>query len=317
MKPITPFEPVRKQDIPQGSQWLSQVKWDGVRILVYFDGQETRLYNRKKNERTMNYPELTDIKSYCSARSVILDGEMIALGENGTPDFHEVMKRDGIRRLEKVKTMRSIVPVFYMIFDMIYVDGAWIHQRSLAERQEMLGDIIRPAEHVQLVGSEENGESLFNIVKEKDMEGIVIKRKDAPYVIGGKKDTWVKVKNTLDLIGVIGGFTLNGGVVNALLLGLYDEAGELRYIGHTGSGKLSAEGWRALTDTLRPLVIEERLFVNQPEREKDAYWVLPQITVKVKYAEWTKDHSMRQPTIEDFVDVDPRQCKFEADRAKP
>lgn len=314
MDPITPFEPVRKQGIPQGSEWLSQVKWDGVRVLVYFDGKETRLYNRKKNERTMNYPELTEIKSYCNARSVILDGEMVALGEKGTPDFHEVMKRDGIRRFEKVERMRTIVPVFYMIFDMIYVDGEWIHQRGLTERQELLTDVIRPTEHVQLVGSEENGESLFDVVKIRDMEGIVAKRKDAPYVIGGKKDTWIKVKNTLDLIAVIGGFTLNGGVVNAVLLGLYDEAGGLHYIGHTGSGKIPADGWRTLTNTLHPLTVEKRPFVNQPEREKDAYWVHPQVTVKVKFAEWTKDHSMRQPTIEGFVDVAPRQCRFESER---
>lgn len=314
MNPIIPFEPVKKPDIPQGSQWLSQVKWDGVRILVYFNGYETRLYNRKKNERTLNYPELTEPEeSYCSARSVILDGEMIALGNEDTPDFHEVMKRDGIRRVDKVKSMRRQVSVFYMIFDVIYVNGEWIHRRSLEQRQEVLADIIQPTEHVQRVSSEEDGKSLFDAVKGKGMEGVVAKRKDAPYVIGGKKDTWVKVKNTLDLIAVIGGFTLNGGVVNALLLGLYDGKRNLHYIGHTGSGKVSQGGWLALTETLRPRVVRQRPFVNRPERDQDAYWVRPQMTVKVKFIEWTKDDSMRQPTIEEFVDIDPYQCVWSED----
>src|SRR4051812_46226333 len=110
MKPIIPMEPLSGELIPQGHEWISQVKWDGVRVLTYHDGHEVRLYNRKLHERTFHYPELTHIRSYCDADSVILDGEIIALGSDGNPSFHEVMRRDGIRRMEKVAQAKKVVP---------------------------------------------------------------------------------------------------------------------------------------------------------------------------------------------------------------
>ncbi|MCK9907467.1 hypothetical protein MXD63_46645, partial [Frankia sp. Cpl3] len=76
------------------------------------------------------------------------------------------------------------------------------------------------------------------------------------------------------------GFTLRGGIVNAVLLGLYDAEGRFWYIGHTGTGKLSQQQWRELTELLRPTVCKDRPFVNKPERHADAYWVQPMFTVK-------------------------------------
>ena len=91
LKPVAPFEPIRSETIPQGENWVAQVKWDGVRMLTYRDGRETRLINRKGNDRTAQYPEFIDVPSYCRASSVILDGEMIALS-GGKPSFHEIMR---------------------------------------------------------------------------------------------------------------------------------------------------------------------------------------------------------------------------------
>ncbi len=312
MKIIKPFEPVRKDEIPSGD-WITQIKWDGVRILIYYDGSEIRLFNRKKNERTKNYPELLDIKSYCKADSVILDGEIIALGSDGKPSFHDVMRRDGIRKFEKVEYMKSVVPITYMIFDVIYFDGEWINKRPLIERLDILSNIIEPNNHVQVVSPHEDPESLFEVIVQQGMEGIVMKKPAGEYTIGGKNDAWIKVKNYRDLIAVIGGFTLSGGIINSILLGLYDSEGKLHYIGHTGTGKLSNEDWRQLTKALIPTTIEERPFINKPDRERNANWVEPRLTVKIMYAEWTAGHSLRQPSIQAFVDASPEQCVFEDD----
>ncbi len=312
MKLIKPFEPIRKDEIPSGD-WITQIKWDGVRILTYYDGKEIRLFNRKKNERTKNYPELIDIKSYCKADSVILDGEIIVLGDDGKPSFHGVMRRDGIRRFEKVEYMQSVVPITYMIFDILYLNGEWINKRPLIERLNILKDIIKPDDNVQLVASHDDPAALFEVIKQNGMEGIVMKKPHGQYVIGGKSDAWVKVKNYRDLIAVVGGFTLSGGLINSILLGLYDKGGELHYVGHTGTGKLTNEDWRQLTKVLTPITIKKRPFINKPDREKEAYWVEPKLTVKIMYAEWTTGHSLRQPSIQAFVDVLPEQCVFEDD----
>jgi bifunctional non-homologous end joining protein LigD len=312
LNPIIPFEPESKTTIPIGEQWIYQIKWDGVRILTYYDGHEVRLFNRKQRERTEHYPELIDIRSFCKAESIILDGEVIALGPGGTPSFHEVMRRDGLRRMERVSQTRKEVPITYVVFDIVYCDGEWINTQPLSERMERLKSAITPTEHVQLISSHPDGAALFRVMEQRKMEGILCKDVHSAYTIDGKDDRWVKVKNYGDIIAVIGGFTLNGGIVNAILTGLYDRQGNLWYIGHTGTGRLTKADWRDLTERLKPMVIDKRPFANQPERHGDAYWVRPELTVKIKYSEWRwqEGRSMRQPSIQSFVDVPPEECLF-------
>ncbi|MGZ4163611.1 MAG: ATP-dependent DNA ligase [Tumebacillaceae bacterium] len=311
MEPIYPMEPVMSGQVPSGEAWTHQIKWDGVRCLTYFDGERVRLFNRRLRERTLHYPELVDVASYCTARSVILDGEVIAFGPDGKPSFHEVMRRDGIRRMERVAMVRKSVPVVYMIFDVLFVNGEWINRRPLTERLDILAGVIKPSGGVQVVPTNDDGEALYRVIEEHGMEGIVSKKKNSPYLIGEKKDHWLKVKNYRDMIAVVGGFTLNGGIVNAILLGLYDETGKLWYIGHSGSGKLTSQDWVELTKTLQSQVVKDRPFTNKPERERDAFWVQPTLTVKIQYVEWTEGRSLRQPVIQAFVDVPPERCVLE------
>lgn len=314
MEPIIPMEPQSSENIPAKDEWIAQTKWDGVRVLTYYDGQAVRLYNRKLNERTFHYPEITDIKAYCDAKSVILDGEIIALGPDGKPSFHEVMRRDGVRRTEKLAQIKNVVPIAYMIFDVIFYNGKWINAYSLRQRNQILSDIILPDNQIQLVSSHEDGAALFKVMKQYGMEGIIMKRLDSQYMIGEKKDIWLKIKNYRDLIAVIGGYTLRGEIINAVLLGLYDDQGRFLYIGHSGTGKLSQQEWKTLTEILRPLTRKERPFANKPERQTNVYWVQPMITVKLQFAEWTEGLSLRQPSLQAFVDVPPAECKFSVDR---
>jgi bifunctional non-homologous end joining protein LigD len=310
LMPIIPFEPIVSDSFPKGTDWIHQIKWDGVRILTYYDGSKCRLFNRKLNERTSQYPELLDVTKYCMANSVILDGEIIALGSDGKPSFHEVMRRDSIRRKERVGLAKKEVAITYLIFDVIFYDGQWVNEWPLRERNELLIRIITPNENVQLVSSHSEGNALYKVVQDADLEGIVCKDLNGTYAIDGKDDRWVKVKNYGDVVAVIGGFTLNGGIVNAILLGLYDLEGKLLYIGHTGTGRLTSGDWRKLTEILKQTVIKDRPFHDTHARHKDAYWVQPLFTVKIKYTEWRwkEGRSMRQPSIQAFMDLPPGEC---------
>jgi bifunctional non-homologous end joining protein LigD len=319
LKPIIPFEPVRQENIPVGDAWIYQVKWDGVRILTYCTVEGVFLYNRRLNERTHHYPELSDTTSYSRAASFILDGEVIALADDGKPSFHEVMRRDGLRRMERVKAVQKEVPIYYMVFDILFLNGNWVHQRTLRERLDLLNGILIPNKTVQTVPAHPNGQALFQLMEQQGMEGIVCKKLDSTYVIGGKSENWVKVKNYGDLIAAIGGFTWSGRIVNAVLLGLYDDEARFWYVGHTGTGRLSKTDWRDLTEKLLPLVTEERPFVNKPERHNDAVWVTPIITVKVKYTEWRKQEgrSLRQPSIQAFANIPAAECVFPGNEQQP
>ncbi|WP_233532022.1 ATP-dependent DNA ligase [Paenibacillus alkalitolerans] len=302
MNPIVPMEPASSDTIPDTDEWLAQIKWDGVRICTYYDGHAVRLFNRKTRERTLHYPELVDLRSYCGALSVILDGEVIALGDDGKPSFQKVMRRDGIRRMERVQAARQAVPVTYIIFDILYYNGEWVNKLPLLQRMDMLQTVVKPNESVQLVSSADNGEALFEVMKQQEMEGIVVKKKNSPHLIGEKKDLWLKIKNYRFVNAVIGGVTLSGGVVNAVLLGLFDEEGRLWYVGHSGTGKLSRQDWRNLTERMMPLLAKGRPFVNEPAGLRDALWVRPEVTARIKFAEWTEGgRALRQPSIQELL----------------
>lgn len=301
IEPIVPFEPISSSEIIQNKDWIAQIKWDGVRVLTYFIEREVKLFNRKLNERTYNYPELTDIKSFCTADSVILDGEIIALGIDGRPSFHEVMRRDGIRKYDRVKQLQKQVPVTYMIFDVIYFNGKWINDLNLIERLNILSDIIIPNNFVQIVECYDNGQNLFDTMKKHQMEGIVIKNLNSAYVIGGKDDRWQKVKNYQDLIAVIGGVTMRDGVVNSLLLGLYNESQGLYYIGNAGTGRLTSMEWRELTEKVKPLLQNNSPFINKFDKINNILWIKPEISVKVKFISWTEGNTLRQPSIQGII----------------
>lgn len=303
MRPLIPMEPLPSETIPAGAGWIAQVKWDGVRILTYYDGRHVRLYNRRLHERTAHYPEIANLRAYCDAQSVILDGEVIALGEDGKPSFHQVMRRDGLRRLENVAERQKQVPVTYMIFDILYHNGSWLHRRPLAERMKRLAETIQPGEQQLVVPSYPDGRSLWQAVKQQGLEGIVMKRTDAPYYIGEKTGVWLKIKNYRDLFAVIGGFTVKDGQVNAVLLGMYDERGRLVYIGHCGPGKLTQPEWRELAEQLKHSLVEQPPFAGMPARAAAVHWVKPARAVKVKYLEWTSGRTLRQPTIQAIVDL--------------
>ncbi|MFC3771427.1 RNA ligase family protein [Paenibacillus sp. GCM10012303] len=308
LKPVIPFEPIRADKLPAGPNWIAQIKWDGVRMLVYFDGQETRLWNRRRNEKTLQYPEFTDIRSYCSAFSVILDGEMIALDQS-KPAFHEIMKRDRLRTANKIGLAVSQTPVTYMIFDVLYCNGEWVNGRPLEQRQQLLEQIIIPGERVHTVKNYPDPSALLEVMKAHGMEGIVCKDLTSTYPLDGKDGRWQKVKLYHDRYAVVGGVTFRGKVVNALLLGLYDENGTLYYIGHAGTGKVTMAEWERLTARVQTMFARERPFRNEPERSKDAFWIRPEIVVKVQFLEWTPDGIMRHPSIQSFAEVDAGQLK--------
>ncbi|MBU9714159.1 RNA ligase family protein [Evansella tamaricis] len=310
LKPIVPFEPVSSDTIPTGDQWISQIKWDGVRILTYYDGKSVRLFNRKKNERTNHFPEIADVPSYFRGNSVVLDGEVIALGSNGRPSFLEVMKRDALRRLEKVEYVMDDIPVYYIVFDIIFFNGNWVTELPLSERIQLLSNVIAPTQNIQLAKSEMDGNTLFKVTQEQDMEGIIVKNLSSKYKIDGKDDSWLKIKNFQDIIAVIGGVTYRNNIVNSILVGLYDDGGNLFYVGHAGTGKLKQKDWSDLTELIKPFVISEKPFINKPERLTNTQWVQPRLTVKIKYIEWPKGRSIRQPSIQSFTNIPPEECKL-------
>lgn len=276
-------------------------------MLSYFDGSKVQLVNRRLNNRSLQYPEFMSPSRYCTASSFILDGEFIAFDES-KPSFHEIMKRDSLRKQQSIELAATQIPVTYMIFDVLFYNGVWVTDQALSERQKILQEIVIPQSHVQTVQNFPDPGGLLEVMIRHQMEGVVCKDLTSSYAINGKDKRWQKHKLFYDLFAVVGGVTFRGDVVNSLLLGLYDLEGRLHYIGHAGTGKVTQQEWRELTQRAASLAAKAKPFLNEPERSKDALWVKPEIVVKVQFLEWTPGKTMRHPSIQAFVEIPPHEC---------
>ncbi|WP_434752494.1 DNA ligase [Paenibacillus amylolyticus] len=307
-KPVLPFEPVSRDTLPAGSQWIAQIKWDGVRMLAYENGQELKLINRRLHDRTAQYPELVQPRNLCAGASYILDGEIIALDpDTGRPSFYHVLRRDRMSKPDNIAQAIHQIPITYMVFDILFYDGKWITDQTLEARQQLLHKVLHTSHHVQEVTNSTDAAALLTVMRQHQMEGIVCKDLSSTYGIGGKDSRWQKVKIMHDLYAMIGGVTYRDGIVNAVAIGVYDGP-HFIYIGHVGTGKLNINRWRELTSQVQPLLIKERPFHNIPERSAETTWVKPEIGLKVQYMELTHHRTLRHPSIQTFADVTSEDC---------
>ncbi|MEK3795761.1 DNA ligase [Paenibacillus sp. FSL R7-0204] len=309
LQPVTPFEPVLASVLPSGEQWIAQIKWDGVRMISYYDGSHAELINRRGNRRTLQYPELAEPGSYCRAGSFILDGEIIALS-GGKPSFHEVMRRDSLKNEAAIRAVQPQVPVLYMVFDILYCDGIWLLDEPLSRRQELLKEMLLPHPHVQQVPSYPDPAQLLAAARQGSLEGIVCKDMHSTYAPGGKDKRWQKLKIISDVTAVAGGVTFRDGIVNALLFGLYDDAGRLHYIGHAGAGKMTVQDWRTLTGRVPGLVTEHMPFADLPQRSSGSVWIKPELVFKLHFLEWNPSGTFRQPVIQAQVELPAHSCSL-------
>ena len=300
---IKPMEPQLRSQPFDSQQHIFQVKWDGVRILAFVSKDRVRLQNRKLNDRTMQYPELSSLTGQINCREVILDGEMIALKE-GIPSFSRILKRD---LAAGSHTPSKQVPVIYMVFDVLYYNGIDLTAFPWEERDRRLKEILIPSENVQITDSvPDRGIDLYQAVLEQGLEGIVAKDRTSPYIIGGKTSYWQKIKPRKDMNCIVGGYILENNRLKSLLIGAYHK-NKLRFLGKTGSG-LSQQTSEELMAAFPNLKINECPFAPEPKKQSNWHWVKPVLTIKVEYMEFTSQMQLRQPSIKGFTKIAPEEC---------
>lgn len=292
--PIQPMEPILSERVIEGTDRLYQVKWDGVRVLSYVAKGSVRLWNRRQRQRTETYPELVSDLEETLAKDALMDGEVIALDpRTGKPDFFRVLKRDLSRRT--TPRLMERVPVYYVVFDLIYLDGKWLTDHPLEERLKRLSRILPPSKRIHFCDSYDDGMALWEQTKDQELEGIVIKERRGRYHIGKKHPTWLKVKHFRQLEAVVVGVTLRQGRVNSLLLAK-EEEGSLIYIGRASSG-LDQERIEVLTRALPHLKREGPPQTLSPILRTEKIWLEPIIRSKIRFLEWTPDGTLRNPSI--------------------
>jgi bifunctional non-homologous end joining protein LigD len=288
-------------DLPSEKGWAFEFKWDGVRAMVYVDGGRVRALSRNDKSLTTAFPELRDIGLHLGARSAILDGEIVALDKQNRPSFSTLSHRLHLTSKSAIERLAHSSPVSFFAFDVLYLEGRSLLQRTYDDRRTALLSLGLEGTTFATPPSitDTAGADVLAIAEERGLEGVVAKRRDAPYDAGHRSGNWVKIKNFRTQEVVIGGWTDgNGeraGSFGALLLGVPTEEG-LAFVGKVGTG-FSASTRRELLETLSTRTRKTSPFVERlvPSEQARAHFVRPDLVGEVRFAEWTPDGNLRQP----------------------
>jgi len=305
MKLIKPMEPVLSSKIIEGDDWIHQIKWDGIRGLIYIYNGGLRIFTKRGKERTGYYPELNELLKLFKGNSCILDGEMVALNDEGKPSFERSLTRETVKSLNKVEYYKKKYPVNYIIFDLLNLNDKDLRKEPLRVRRELLVSNLDRNSNITITDDFQSGKELFDLMVKKGWEGIVSKNINSQYLGGKNHRDWYKTKIIKRMLTVIGGIQWKRDVPKSLLLGIYRE-GKLYYVGHA-SGGLKQRDFRILKDNIHTLQQIKNPFINL-KNDETITWVKPLLTCWVTFFEWTSSGHLRHPQIVGFSNKAPEEA---------
>jgi bifunctional non-homologous end joining protein LigD len=306
------FEPVPDRILPMlavvgdlpdnDSEWAFEFKWDGVRALVAVDGGRPLALSRNGRDITASFPELRRLGEALGATQVLLDGELVAFGEDGKPSFSRLQRRTHVTGPRDVKRLAVTDPVSYVIFDLLHLDGRPLLDQSYDDRRRELDRLHLGGAYwaVTPTFTGTNGDDVLRTALEKGMEGVIAKRRSSVYRSGSRNGNWIKVKRERTQEVVVGGWTAGSGSrapgFGALVLGVPDGDGSLVYVGKVGTG-FSGEEIDRLSHRLRSLSRKTSPFGKTVPQAigQDAHWVRPKMVGEVRFSEWTPEGRLRHP----------------------
>jgi bifunctional non-homologous end joining protein LigD len=288
--------------LPEGDQWQYEVKWDGYRGVSIINGGKVQLISRNEKDLSKRFPVIVDVLKKLPMKNAALDGEIVVLDEEGKPSFQDLQYFEP----------KLAVRLFYYAFDLLHLNGEDLRHRKLAERRELLEQLLSaPPAHIRFSSTlEGTPEQLIPIIREQGLEGIVAKKKDSVYEPGKRSGAWQKFKLNRDEEFWICG-SIPGGKhgIESVVLGV-KEKGSFRYVA-TLDVKLPAQSGRKIEQKLSDISTAECPFTEIPEREpgnswsggmtqeeKDAaIWVKPKYKAEVTFLEWTRGGFLRHAQV--------------------
>jgi len=282
--------------------WVYEEKYDGIRILTYKEGDKVTLLSRNDKNRSLMFPEIAAAVRALPARTLLLDGEVVAFDRHDVSRF-QLLQRGNVRPR-------------YAVFDCLYLNGEDLRSQPLSSRRSALETSVRNNNQILLSRRlAPNGIEAYRIAKERGFEGLVAKEQSAPY-FEGRSTKWLKVKVHQEEEFVIAGYTAPGGSrrhFGALLLAAYDR-GRLVYVGKVGTG-FSRQTLDSLASALKPL-IRKKSALADPPHERNITYLKPRLVAQVAFQEWTADNKLRQPVYLGLRDdKKPEECLLTRARA--
>lgn len=309
-----PMSAVTGELPPDDGLWAFEPKWDGMRCLAGIDHGSLRARSRTDKDLVASFPELETITSICDV--AVLDGELVALDEDGRPSFGRLQQRLGVLG-ERAVQRSAEVAVIYVIFDLLRLGELDVTSLPYEQRRRLLTELVDPGPTWQVSPSHVgDGEAWLAAAREQRIEGIMAKRLASRYQPGRRSADWRKIKIRHAQEFVVCGWTPGTGrrssALGALILGCHDRS-VLRWVGNVGTGFSDADltWWSrelaSSTSTTSPF--------DEPPRHpalRGANWVEPRHVVQVAYTEWTTDRRLRHPSMlgrRSDVEVDQVRCE--------
>ena len=278
---MRPMLATKGTHVPTGPGWSHEVKWDGMRILADCGPAGARLTSRNDNDVTASWPDVSD--SPLGSRDALVDGEIIALNQDGLPDFRTLQERLHVRNRSSVTRLVQRVPATFMVFDLLRLDGVDLTREPLTARRARLSEVLDGSSW-QVPASYDDGQMLHEATLGQGLEGIVSKRLDSRYTPGERSAHWLKLAHRHRSSYVVGGWRPQEGTEDrlaALLVGEVTSAG-LSYRGRVGSG-IGARQGQALAEAVAGLARADSPFDDEVPRidASGTRWVEPVLVVDV------------------------------------
>jgi bifunctional non-homologous end joining protein LigD len=301
---IEPMKAKLVEKPPTMGDWIYELKFDGIRLIGIKRGDKVSLLSRNENELTKRFPEIVEAIKALPARECVIDGEVVALDEEGRSSFQLLQARE----MEGRKS-----PVYFYAFDLLELDGKSLLSLPLEARKEILervcADIGDPVRYSGAIGGD--AERLLKEVERRGLEGIIGKQRNSVYEPGRRSGAWIKLKCVREQEFVIGGYTPPQGArkhFGALLVGYYEKK-KLVFAGKVGTG-FTAKLLTMLHKKFQKERRDDCPFVDLPSRQngqwvqditpsmmRNMHWVNPVFVCEIKFAEWTRDGKLRAPVF--------------------
>ncbi|MFN2474881.1 MAG: non-homologous end-joining DNA ligase [Chthoniobacterales bacterium] len=301
---IVPMKPKLLAEPPGNGDWLYELKFDGIRLIAVKAGQKVNLISRNGNELAARFPEIADSIRSLPVNNCVIDGEVVALDQEGRSSFQLLQSRE----MDGAK-----MPVCFYVFDLLQAEGRSLLNAPLQTRKSLLeqlcGETGEPIRYSGEIGGDPV--KLLAEVRRRGLEGLIGKQRESVYEPDRRSGAWIKLKVLNEQEFVIGGYTPPSGSrkhFGALLVGYYDKK-RLLFAGKVGTG-FTAKLLAAIHKTLRAEERADCPFADLPSKQGGAWvqgitpammrrctWVNPTLVCQLKFAEWTRDAKLRQPVF--------------------
>ncbi|HWH11064.1 MAG TPA: DNA ligase D [Solirubrobacteraceae bacterium] len=287
--------------------WAYEIKWDGIRALLYYQPGRLRIESRNQNDLTHQFPEIRGLAEVLGSRTAVLDGELVAFDEHGLPSFGRMQQRMHLSE-QAARKRATEIAVVYVIFDVLHLDGRSTLGLPYTGRRALLDGLALSGRAWGTPESQTGGgRDLLAATAERGLEGIIAKRLDSRYEPGGRSGAWIKLKNSRRQELVIGGWLPGRGQrrerIGSLLVGCHTPSGELRFAGRVGTGFTDAELDR-LAALLGPLERPTSPFAGR-QIPAGAVHVSPVLVAEVEFSEWTAQGHLRAPSYKGLREDKP------------